>query len=132
MILDDALPTADAVGLALGEHDHAGVVLDGVEEHLNGVTGLRRVDAVEAFLGPLLQRDDAFGLVADVHDDVVADDAEDAPLDDLVHLEVLRLIGQPAIDIAADVFLEEGVFEGGLHFFVGEIELAEQIAVDHD
>ena len=39
---DDLFPAADAVGLALREHDDAGVVLHGVEEHLDLIARLDR------------------------------------------------------------------------------------------
>ena len=40
VLVDDLFPAADAVGLALGDDDEAGVVFDGVEEHFDLVAGL--------------------------------------------------------------------------------------------
>src|SRR5207253_8942104 len=54
----------------------------------------------------LVELDDAFGLVADVDDDVVADDVEDLALDDLVGLEDLFLVGDVVEDVALEVFFE--------------------------
>ncbi|HEX2688743.1 MAG TPA: hypothetical protein VHN14_19105, partial [Kofleriaceae bacterium] len=66
VLLHDLAPFLLALGLAVGEHDGARLVLDGVEEHLHLVADLRRDDPVGAFVVPLLQGDDALGLVADV------------------------------------------------------------------
>src|SRR5436305_2326691 len=74
VFLDDLFPLLLPLRLAVGEDDGAGLVLDGVEEHLDLVAGLRRDDAVEALVVPLLDGDDALALVADVHEDVVADE----------------------------------------------------------
>ena len=52
------------------------LVLDGVEQDLDLVADLRRHDLVVALVVPLVERDDAFALVADVDPDVVADDVE--------------------------------------------------------
>ena len=90
------------------------------------VADLGRDDLVGAFVAPLVELDDAFGLVADVDHDVVADDVEDPAGDDLVGLEVLFFVGEPGGDVLVERFVELR-----LEFSVGQVELTEQIAVDH-
>ena len=82
---DDLFPSADAVGFSLGKLDEARIVLDGLQQHLYGVThrDLRRV--LE-----LVQRNDSFGLVSHVHDNVIIQHVEDASLENRPHLEALR------------------------------------------
>src|SRR5262249_4909009 len=63
---DDVLPLLLAAGLAVAEDDGARLVLDGVEQDLDLVADVGRVDAVVAVVVPLLKGDDAFALVADV------------------------------------------------------------------
>ncbi len=123
---DDGLPLGLALGLAVGQDDGAALVLDGVEQHLDFAADLGRLDLVLALVVPLLEGDDAFGLVADVHDHVVADDVDDAALDDLVDLEVLLLRRQPA-----DQVVVEGALQLLVQLLLGQVILAEQIAVDH-
>src|SRR5262249_12377893 len=83
---DDVVPLLLALGLAVAEDDGAGLVLDGVEQDVDLVAWLGRHDLVLSLVVPLVDGDDAFGLVADVHEHVVADDVDDAALDDLVDL----------------------------------------------
>ena len=68
------------LGLAVAQDDRAGLVLDGFEQDLDLVAGLGRDDLVGALVVPLVERDDAFALVADVDDDLVADDLDDLPV----------------------------------------------------
>src|SRR5262249_56694222 len=51
---DDVLPLLLPLGLAVAQHDGAGLVLDGVDEHLDLVADLRRLDLVLALVVPLL------------------------------------------------------------------------------
>src|SRR5262249_24427899 len=69
VLRDDHLPRAHAVGLAARQDDLAGLVLHAFEEDLHAVAGLRR-----RLLFPLVQRNEPFGLVADIDDHLVADD----------------------------------------------------------
>ena len=78
-------------GLAIAEDDGAAFILHGIEQHLDFLARLRRHDLVQPFVVPFFELDDALALVADVDDDVVADDVEDAALDDFVGLEFLLL-----------------------------------------
>ena len=81
--LDDAFPAAQAIRLALADHDAAGIVVHALEEHLDDVADIDVVDVVELGL-----RDDTFGLEADVDDDVVVHDVEDTAFHDRVAREV--------------------------------------------
>ena len=109
---EDRLPFLLPLRLAVGEGDGAVFVLDGFEQHLDRVAdlGRRRVGAVVL---PLVERDDAFGLVADVDDDIVAEDLEDAAGDDLVGFEVLFV----AVDPLVNFLLEDRLPDSG--FVVG-------------
>src|SRR5205814_3201923 len=62
--LDDLLPAADAVRLALAEEDEADLVVDHLDEALDLLTELQGKRVVE-----LVEGDGAFGLVLDVDDD---------------------------------------------------------------
>ncbi len=73
---DDVFPFLLPLGLAVAQDDGAGFVLDGVEQHLDLVAGLRRHDLVEPLVVPFVEGDDPFALVADVDPDLVADDVE--------------------------------------------------------
>src|SRR5207249_1079544 len=77
LLRDDALPTADAVGLALAELQGAALGFETFEQDLDGVAGLGHRAALE-----LLLVDQAFALEADVHDDVVTGHADDLAADD--------------------------------------------------
>jgi hypothetical protein len=130
---DDLFPFLLPLRLALGQDDRAGLVLDGVEEDVDLVADLGGLDAVLALVVPLADGDDAFALVADVHDHVVADDVGDPAADDLVDLEGLAL--------ALVVFLEFGGLAGltveprrghlELKILLGGVELAKQVTIDH-
>ena len=63
---DDVFPFLLPLGLAVAEDDGAALVLDGFEQDLDLVAGLGRHDLVGALVVPLVERDDAFALVADV------------------------------------------------------------------
>ncbi len=91
MLGDNVFPFLLPFGLAVTEDDRAALVLDGVEQDLNLFADLRGVDLVVALIVPLLQGDDALALVADIDDHIVADNVDDAALDDFVDLEILLL-----------------------------------------
>src|SRR5205085_6966982 len=84
---EDRLPLLLPLRLAVGEVDDAVLVLDGLQEDFDLVADLRQRDLVAALVLKFFGLDDAFGLIADVHEHVVADDVEDPALDDLVSLE---------------------------------------------
>ena len=68
------------------------------------------MDLIVALVVPFLQGDDAFALVADVDDHIVADDVADPALDDLVDLEVLLFGRQPVVLVGAGVVVAEDGF----------------------
>src|SRR5262249_7076918 len=131
VLFDDLFPLFLPLGLAVAQDDGTRLVLDGVEQDLHDVTGLRRDDLVQPVLLPLLEPDDALALVAHVHPHFVADDLEDPAVDDLVDLELLLLRRQPGVYGAAHVFLLKGGLEFLLKFGLGQIKLAEEVTVDH-
>ena len=81
---------------------------------------------VDALFLPLVDLDDAFGLVADVDDDVVAADLEHLAGDDLVGFVVLLF----ALDPVGD-FLVEDRRRCSRCWSSVDVELAEEVAVDH-
>ena len=84
--LGDLVPHLQLVGLLLGEDAQAVVVLAALEEDVDLVAGLDRDVAVGA--GELLERDLAFGLVADVDDDVILVQLDDAAVDDVAFFDL--------------------------------------------
>src|SRR5581483_673938 len=84
---DDVFPFLLPLGLAVTQNNGAGLVLDGVDEHLNLIADLRRFDLVFALVVPLLQRNNAFAFVANVHHDAVADQVDDPARDDFVDVK---------------------------------------------
>jgi hypothetical protein len=79
----DLVPDLELVGLLLGEHDEAVLVLLGFDQDVDGIAGSRR--DVAFGVDELVQRDDAFGLVSDVDDDGV----QDRPGDDVALAELV-------------------------------------------
>jgi hypothetical protein len=69
--VDDALPAADAVGLALGELDQAAVALERLEQHVDLVADTSSL-RFELFAG-----DQALALEAHINDDIVTGEADD-------------------------------------------------------
>jgi hypothetical protein len=115
--LADALPHAHEVGALLGEDDLALVVLDLVEVDLDLGAGnqLRLV----AELGLL---DHALGLEADVDEDVVAGDADDAALDDAAFLVAAERAGVLREQGGARLFGETGLDLEVLEIFLGAVD----------
>ena len=81
--LGDLVPVLTIGGLLLREDDHAFVVLEALEEHFDFVADFERLNVVE-----LRRRDDALGLVTDVHEDFARPNLQNAPLDDAAFFEV--------------------------------------------
>src|SRR5205807_8277572 len=79
--------------LLLGEDDHPGIVLTGLEEHVDLVADVDVGLAVDE--AELLDRNLALALVADVDDRVVLGDLDDAALDELVLLQLALAIALP-------------------------------------
>ncbi len=123
--LHDLHPLFDLLGLPLGQHDHAAIVLpaDDVfqifDQHANRLTDLRRLFA----LFPFVARDDAFAFIADVDQHEVVVDPQHAALDDLIRAYVLAL--EPFH------VLGQGLPDGVELFVFGNVKFADEIAVNH-
>src|SRR6185437_7254842 len=78
----DLLPHAHEIGLLLREDDRALLILEVLEENLDFVTGLDRLEVLE-----LLTRDRAFGLEADIENDGGVVDRLNASLHDLAFVD---------------------------------------------
>ena len=85
--IHDRHPGLDLLGLALAERDHAAGIVDQAVDVFHvldeDLDHLPRLGQLFAFF-PLVAEDDAFALVADVHQDDVALGPQDASLDDLI------------------------------------------------
>jgi hypothetical protein len=114
VLLDDHFPFFLPLGLALRKNDGASLILDSVEQHLNVIADVGRLDLVIAFVVPLVDRDDPFTFVADNDDDVVAEKVGDATVNDLIDLEFLRFRGKPIFNVAVGIVAFEGGFKFGL------------------
>ena len=74
------------MGFLPGEDDLARLVFHPLEQDLDGFARLRR-----GLVLPLTERDEPFGLVTDIDDDLVPDDLHDLARDDGADLEALPL-----------------------------------------
>ncbi len=83
----DLVPHLEPIGFLLGKHDHAHVVLAGLEQHVHDVARLHRDGAVGA--AELFERDLALALIADVDDRVVLADRDDRAAKDLAFFDVI-------------------------------------------
>ena len=83
----DAVPHLDEVGALLRQHDQAVLVFHLLQEDVDLVPHADRIG-----VGEFAERDDPFGLEADVDHDLVLVHAQDAPFEDLALLEVLHRI----------------------------------------
>ena len=81
----NAIPAALLLGLGLAEDDHAVIVFESFEQHFHVVADMDLGDIPE-----LGGRNDAFGLVADVHEDFRGPDFENLALDDGAFGEILE------------------------------------------
>ena len=95
------------------------------------VAELGRDDLVGPFVLPFLERDDAFALVADIDDDVVADDIEHAAFDDLVDVEFF-FVGEGDEGMVGFVGgTPHGLRELLFEILFGKIVLPKQIPINH-
>src|SRR5581483_2394614 len=123
--LHDRFPVDDAISFALGDLDQPGVAFHVFEEHADFVADLHAVRFVEFSLV-----EDAFALEAQLDDEVVADDAGDAPLDDGAGGEILDLV---AADELADVVGRVAQCRGDRRIDV-RVQVPEgidQVVIDH-
>ena len=81
--LRDLVPVLAVGGFLLGEHDHAFVVFEALEEHFHFVAHFHRLDVLE-----FRRRNDAFGFVADVDQHFARADLQNASFDDAAFFEV--------------------------------------------
>ena len=86
---DDPFPFFLAAGLLVAEHEQAGVVVHGFEQHAEGVADLGMGDLFVVLVAPFVEVDDAFAFVADIDDDMVVVDFADFAFDNLVRLVIL-------------------------------------------
>ena len=123
--LEDGLPAADAVGLALREAHAAGLVLEALEEDLD--------DVAHGDIGvlELVAIDEAFALQADLDDDVVAGEADDVTLEDAARRVAAHFLGDERVHVAVGDLVAVGLAEHALHFAVLELEILDQVVVDH-
>ena len=105
--LFDLVPDLHLLGFFAREDDVAVAVFGALEQHVDDVAGLDRDLAV--LVEELVDRDDAFGLVADVHDDFRRRDLEHRALDDLAFRDVSEAaivgIQQPGVFVGVDLFV---------------------------
>ena len=81
--LDDLLPILAVERLFAGEDDHALVVFEPFEEHVDLIADVHVVEVVE-----FGERDDTLRLVADVHEGFARAEFEDVAFDDGAFAEV--------------------------------------------
>ena len=86
----DLVPDLHLLGLFAREDDVAFAIFGALEQHVDDVAGLDGDLAV--LVEELVDRDDAFGLVADVDDDFGVGDLEDRALDDFAFRDVSEAV----------------------------------------
>ena len=125
---DDLFPLADAVGLPLGEQDQSEFVFDFFEQDRDFLTRDRRFVGV----GPFVERNDSFALVADVDQDFFTFDPHNRPFEHRV--DVVAFV--PQVVLGDQRFL--GGFgvgqrqpQRGFEILVTYIEFPQQIPIDH-
>ncbi len=123
VLRDDHLPGAHAVRLLAGEDDLAGLVFHAFEKNLDGVTGLGR-----GLVFPLEEGDQAFRLVTDVDDDLIADDLDDLARDDAADVEILATFAEEAVEVAGFRAVRA---HHSCQLILADVEFAKQITVDH-
>ena len=98
MVLGDHLfPGNHPLGFFAGQDDLAGLVLHPFEQNLDLVARLGR-----GFIFPLVERDEPFGLVANVDDHLIAHDFDDLAGDDAANVEVLAFF-EVAIELVGTI-----------------------------
>ena len=117
--LDDAFPPADTVRLPLRERNQSAFIFYSLEENLDLVALLERVAVVE-----LIERNNAFGLVANVDDDIGVQDLDDRPHEDLIDLELLDGLVVLGLQVVSDGL--EGLVHLSLQLLVGNIKLPDE------
>ena len=75
---EDAFPVFLELGLFLGENDHAFLVFELLDEHIDFIADFDGLDVFEFVAG-----DDAFAFVTDIHEDFFGTDFDDGAFDDI-------------------------------------------------
>ena len=125
---DDLFPLANAVGLPLGEQDQSELIFDFFEQDRDLLTRDRWFVGV----GPFVERDDPFALVANVDQNFFAFDPHDRPFEYRVDI----VAGVPQV-VLGDQCLFGGFGVGqrqpqrGFEFRITNIEFPQQIPIDH-
>ena len=103
----DFVPNLHLLGFFAREDDVAFAVFGPLEQHVDDVAGLNRDLAV--LVEELVDRDDAFGFVADVDDDFGGGDFENRSLDDFAFRDIAEAvivgIEQPGVLGRVDLFV---------------------------
>ncbi len=86
----DLVPDLHLLGLLARQHDVAFAVFGALEQHVDHVSFAN--DHLAGFVEKLVDRDDAFGLVADVDHDFVGGDFENRALDDFTFREIAEAV----------------------------------------
>ena len=102
----DLVPNLHLLGLLARQHDVAFAVFGALEQHVDHVSFTNNYLA--GLVEELIDRDDAFGLVANVDHDLVCGDFENGALDDFTFREVAEAVIVKVQQ--AGVFLRVGVF----------------------
>jgi hypothetical protein len=118
---DDHLPGAHPMRFLAGQDDLAGLVFHPFQEDFDVVAGLGR-----RLVLPFVERDQALGLVPNIHDHLVADDLHHPAGHDAADFEVLTT----AQELVELVF---AIFSGheGREFIVADIKFTEQVTIYH-
>ena len=124
--LEDLLPAADPVGLALGEPHGAGLIFEFLEQDLDDVADLQLVVVLELTLV-----DESLGLQADVDDDVVTGLADDSALENVASLEVLDVFLEEAVHVAVGDLFAERLPDQLVDLPVVDADVRDEVVVDH-
>ena len=127
---DDLVPAGDAVGLALGDHHHAGIGFDLFQENGDFIADFDIVGLVGVPLAG--EREDAFGFQADLDDDVVAVDVDDFSLEDGAVGEGGAGGFEQGGDFVGVILVFVFCFNDPGGLFVGETQLAHEGKINHE
>ncbi len=110
----DLVPNLHFLGFFAREDDVAFAIFRALEEHVDDVAGLDRYFAV--LVQELVDRDDAFGLVADVDDHFRRGDFQNGSLDDLAFRDVSEAVIVDVQELGVLVRIDLVVFVSGPDF----------------
>ena len=104
------------------QDDLTRLVLHPFQEDFDSITGLWR-----RLVLPFVERDQALGLVANIHDDLIADDFHHFAGDDATDLEVLTT-AQEMVELVRAVFSSHESRE----LIVADVKFTEQVTIYHN